>query len=97
PARRVRAIAIGPVHAGDVEVRPLGAVLDRRLQERGGLDRAALAARAVADICDLALDLVAVLRSERHRPDPVPRPGGDAAHRVDERIRLSEETDEVRA
>src|SRR5438876_12441993 len=42
--RRLRAVAIAPVRPGDVEVGPLGAAFDRRVEERSGLDRTALSA-----------------------------------------------------
>src|SRR6185503_5178789 len=95
-ARRVRTILVGPVHARDVEVRPLGPVLDRRPQERRRLDGAALAAGAVADVRDLALDLVLVFVGQWHRPHPIPGGVRNAADRLDERVWLAEQADEVR-
>src|ERR1700716_1262889 len=70
---RLRPITLEPERAGDVEMRPLRAVLDRRVEERGRFDRAALAPRAVADIRDLTLDLIAVLIGEGHRPEAIAR------------------------
>src|SRR5207302_11178772 len=68
---RVRAIAVEPERAGDVEVRPFGAVLDRRVQKGGGLDRPAFASSGVPNVRHLSFDLVAVLVGERHRPETV--------------------------
>src|SRR5207253_10714750 len=52
--RCLRPILVAPVGPGDVEVGPLGAVLDRGVQECRGLDRAALAAGAVGEVRDVA-------------------------------------------
>src|SRR5207247_8734697 len=67
PAWGVGAVFVGPVDAGDVEVRPVGTVLDRGPEERCGLDRATLTPRAVLDVGDLHLDLVLVFVGEWHR------------------------------
>src|SRR5439155_11466498 len=93
--RRVRPVAVAPVRPGDVEVGPLGAGLDRRVEERRGLDRAALPAGAVREVGDVALDLVAVLVGERHRPETVPRLRTGRADLLDERGRPPEEAAEV--
>src|SRR5205085_11197256 len=93
--RGLRAVLVAPERPGDVEVGPLGARLDRGIQERGGLDGAALAPGAVRDVGDVALDLVAVLIGERHRPEAIPRFGADPPHVLDERLRLAEEAAEV--
>src|SRR5687767_4245097 len=61
PTRRVGAILVGPIDAGDVQVRPFGVALDDGPEECGGLDRTALAAGAVPDVGDLTFDLVLVL------------------------------------
>src|SRR5687768_14591357 len=45
-AWRSRAVLVGPGHAGDVEVRPDGALLHETLQELGGGDAAGIAAAA---------------------------------------------------
>src|SRR2546427_7643345 len=81
---RLWPVALEPERARDVEMRPLGAVLDRRVEERGRFDRAALAPRAVADIRDLTLDLVAVLIGERHRPQAVAGVLRGLTHELDE-------------
>ena len=65
-------------------MRPFRAVLDRRIEERGSFDRAALAPRAVADIRDLTLDLIAVLIGEGHRPQAVTGVLRRLTHELDE-------------
>src|SRR2546428_2277859 len=91
PLRRLRAIALEPERARDVEVRPFGAVLDGRFEERRGLDRAALAPRAVTDVRDLSFDLFAELLREGHGPEPVAGGRARSAHELDERVGFSEE------
>src|SRR6267378_7228982 len=81
---RLWPIALEPERASDVEMRPLRAILDRRVEERGRFDRAALAPRAVANIRDLTLDLIAVLIGERHRPQAVARVLRRLTHELDE-------------
>src|SRR6266851_1205588 len=93
--RGERSVLVAPVGTGDVEVGPLGAVLDRGIEERRGLDRATLAAGAVGEVGDVALDLVAVLIGQWHRPEAVAGFGAGAPDLVDERVGLPEEAAEV--
>src|SRR5438876_5131023 len=95
PLGRVRAVAVEPERPCDVEVRPLRAFLDRGIEERGGLDRPALASRAVADVGHLTFDLFAVFVGEGHRPEAVARLGAGGADGLDERGGLAEEPGEV--
>src|SRR2546430_1546643 len=85
PLGRVRAVAVEPERPRDVEVRPLGPILDRGIEERGGLDRPALTSRAVADVGNLTFDLFAVLVGEGHRPEAVTRLRAGGADGLDER------------
>src|SRR5688572_19945528 len=78
--RRLGPVAVEPERPGDVEMGPFGPVLDRGVEERGRLDGSALAARAVADVRDLAFDLLAVFVGQRHRPHAVACRGGRLAH-----------------
>src|SRR5688500_13576285 len=95
PARRIGTVLVGPVDASDVQMRPLRVAFDHGPEERRGLDRTALAAGAVPDVGDLALDLVLVFVGERQRPHPVARRGCHAAHGLDEEIGRAECRDGV--
>src|SRR5688572_24997396 len=51
----MRPVAIEPERPGDIEMGPLRPILDGGVEERRSLDGSTFAARAVADIGDLAL------------------------------------------
>src|SRR2546428_3827928 len=76
----MRSVAFEPEGAGDIHVRPLGAVLHSGFEEGGGGDgTSGPSTGAVSDVGHLTLDLVAVLVREGHRPHPIAgRRGGHA-------------------
>ena len=61
------------------------------LQEHGGGDRPGRPAAGIHDVGNVALDLIAVLVEERHRPDAIPRTVRHAADLLHPRRRRAEE------
>src|SRR5438309_9865638 len=94
----MRSVAFEPEGAGDIHVRPLGAVLHSGFEEGGGGDgTSGPSTGAVSDVGHLTLDLVAVLVREGHRPHPIAGRRGGHADDIDERVRLTEVPAEVLA
>src|SRR2546427_1977163 len=93
--RDVRALALAPVGAGDVEVRPDGVA--RELAEEGrGRDGAAGAPAGVLHVGHVALDLLVVFFPERQLPHALAAPLAGVLEFPDQR-RSEEHTSELQS
>ncbi|GBC83584.1 hypothetical protein HRbin10_02734 [bacterium HR10] len=90
PARHVWLLLVEPCRPGDVHVRPRR-LFGELLQEIGGRDRSGLAPPHILEIGDLALELLAILGIQGHRPELLPglAPGGDQL--LDQRSIIAED------
>src|SRR5438477_9833366 len=96
--RGVGPVPLKPERPSDIHVRPLGPLFDGGLEEgRSGDGPSGPSTGAVPDVGHLALDVVAVLVRERHRPHPITGRGGGLAHDLDERVGLTEKSTEMLA